>query len=135
MASESPDFEIFTSLRYDEILLKCKENATLGLPDGAPSPFYMLRYHRDRMLTAARHFQWNQAAMTLEGDSGLCNLESRLSTAISEYKNLHPSISPLAALRVSSSGFTHRVHFDILCADFVSLFSTTPSDSLMHEAC
>lgn len=84
--SKVPDFQLFSSLRYDPILLQSPANTALwpdenGGPSG-PSPFYMLPYHRDRMLQAARHFHWDQAISRIEGPQGLNYLLSVLESAI-----------------------------------------------------
>ena len=41
------------------MLLESSANSALST---SPSPFYMLPYHRDRMLEAAAHFGWSVAA-------------------------------------------------------------------------
>lgn len=64
-------FQLFTSLRYDPILLHSKENSTEMVSFTIPSPFYMLVYHRDRMLEAARHFEWNPVIQKLQDGKAL----------------------------------------------------------------
>ncbi|KAI1389748.1 aminotransferase [Hypoxylon trugodes] len=75
------DFQIFTSIRYDPSLLKVPE---LGFNNVGwnqnPSPFYMLDFHRDRMLRAAVYWDWNAAIATLSGEKGIENLQSFLKT-------------------------------------------------------
>jgi branched-subunit amino acid aminotransferase/4-amino-4-deoxychorismate lyase len=58
MASTSSDgdFHIITALRYDPLLLTSEENSQAELNFVSPSPFYILRYHRDRLSEAAQHF-------------------------------------------------------------------------------
>ncbi|RDW91242.1 hypothetical protein BP5796_02407 [Coleophoma crateriformis] len=73
----APDFQLFSSLRYDPILLSNSVNTQLS-PGKQPSPFYMLEYHRDRILQAAEHFGWSQAIAALEGTEGLTRLASKL---------------------------------------------------------
>lgn len=63
MSETIPEFSIFTATRYDPILLDSEVNGSLSF--SSPSPFYMLVYHRDRMLEAARHFQWPKVIETL----------------------------------------------------------------------
>ncbi|KAF2030213.1 hypothetical protein EK21DRAFT_112133 [Setomelanomma holmii] len=58
MAPE-PSFQLFTSLRYDPLLLESQENSRPDLNFVSPSPFYMLAYHRGRMLEAAQHFDFH----------------------------------------------------------------------------
>jgi 4-amino-4-deoxychorismate lyase len=57
MAS-GPAFQLFTSLRYDPLLLESQENSRPDLNFVSPSPFYMLAYHRGRMVEAAQHFDF-----------------------------------------------------------------------------
>jgi 4-amino-4-deoxychorismate lyase len=60
-----PPLQLFTSLRYDPLLLTSDENSRTDLNFVAPSPFYMLAYHRDRMLEAAQHFDFDAVVATL----------------------------------------------------------------------
>ncbi|EUC43018.1 hypothetical protein COCMIDRAFT_101933 [Bipolaris oryzae ATCC 44560] len=64
MTSEN-EFQLFTSLRYDPLLLKSEENSRSILNFVAPSPFYMLAYHRDRMVEAAQHFDFDEVQKRL----------------------------------------------------------------------
>ncbi|KAF2682940.1 hypothetical protein K458DRAFT_369051 [Lentithecium fluviatile CBS 122367] len=72
MPSET-SFHLFTSLRYDPLLLGSDENSQPWLNFIAPSPFYMLIYHRDRMLEAAQHFDFHAVAKKLEDGIALHN--------------------------------------------------------------
>ncbi|KAF2138562.1 uncharacterized protein K452DRAFT_311497 [Aplosporella prunicola CBS 121167] len=63
--SASTSFSLFTSLRYDPLLLQSSQNGSDILSFSSPSPFYMLRYHRDRMLEAAQHFEWTPVTQKL----------------------------------------------------------------------
>lgn len=65
MVSED-QFRLFTSIRYDPLLLESAENSLPILNYVSPSPFYMLVYHRDRMLEAAQHFDFHAVAKRLE---------------------------------------------------------------------
>ncbi|KAK4104614.1 hypothetical protein N658DRAFT_504219 [Parathielavia hyrcaniae] len=69
-------FHLFTSLRYDPALLQVPVNKLTyaGWNWANISPFYMLDYHRDRMLQAATHWGWDAAVKTLEGVSGVARL-------------------------------------------------------------
>ncbi|KAF2503123.1 hypothetical protein BU16DRAFT_569050 [Lophium mytilinum] len=73
MATSSPPFELFTSLRYDPSLLQSAENSSSDFSFSSPSPFYMLVYHRDRMLEAAQHFEWSDVAKKLEDGPALAD--------------------------------------------------------------
>lgn len=73
-------FHLFTSLRYDPILSQVKDvgSGSHGWNFDKSSPFYMLDYHRDRMLRAASYWGWTKAAATIEGPEGLAELEALL---------------------------------------------------------
>jgi 4-amino-4-deoxychorismate lyase len=70
MATED-EFQLFTSLRYDPLLLRSDENSRSILNIVAPSPFYMLAYHRDRMVEAAQHFDFLEVEKTLRDGKAL----------------------------------------------------------------
>ncbi|KAF1836520.1 hypothetical protein BDW02DRAFT_587331 [Decorospora gaudefroyi] len=65
MASEN-GFQLFTSLRYDPLLLESEENSRPNLNFVVPSPFYMLAYHRDRMVEAAQYFDFFEVEKKLK---------------------------------------------------------------------
>jgi len=78
-----PDFQLFSSLRYDPLLLSVAINTEHW--DGnlnPPNPFYMLPFHRDRILQATKRFGWAEAASKIQGPSGLSNLLKRLEEKI-----------------------------------------------------
>ncbi|KAI9760269.1 MAG: hypothetical protein M4579_001783 [Chaenotheca gracillima] len=77
-ATSTEPFELFSSLRYDPALLKSSANTALSGRPNQPSPFYMLRYHRDRIMAAAEHFGWEKAATRLAGEEGLERLSTYL---------------------------------------------------------
>ncbi|KAI1641431.1 aminotransferase [Biscogniauxia mediterranea] len=66
------NFHLFTSIRHDPALLELSAEhlADMGW-HGQPSAFYMLDFHRDRMLRAAMHWGWSAAVETLAGPQGL----------------------------------------------------------------
>lgn len=79
------EFELFTSLRYDPIL--SEDVVDIGDSDchsfgQFPGPFYMLPYHRDRLLRAATHWKWTKAVTSIEGPEGLERLEAFLHDAL-----------------------------------------------------
>ena len=88
--AKAPTFELFSSLRYDPLLVDVKANTSLLQDDGASSatssgsPFYILPYHRDRILQAAEHFGWDDAASKIRGPDGLALLSKHLDTAIQD---------------------------------------------------
>jgi 4-amino-4-deoxychorismate lyase len=79
---KEPDFQLFSSLRYDTLLLQSSSNANVWPGQPHPNPFYMLPLHRDRMLEAAQHFQWTEAVSSLSGEQGLLRLEEKLESVI-----------------------------------------------------
>jgi hypothetical protein len=78
-----PDFQLFSSLRYDPLLTSIPINIEAWDSDiKAPSPFYMLSHHRDRILQAAEHFGWTRAAEAIRGPEGFSHLLKKLTEAI-----------------------------------------------------
>ncbi|KAK8233611.1 hypothetical protein HDK77DRAFT_246372 [Phyllosticta capitalensis] len=73
-----PSFSLFTSLRYDPQLSTSEQSNWQLWSFKSDSPFYMLRYHRDRMLEAALFFDWSAVAEKLAGDAGGNSLETTL---------------------------------------------------------
>ena len=79
-----PNFQLFTSLRYDPLLTSLPINTELWDQENqGPSPFYILPFHRDRMLQAAEHFGWTEAADAIRGPAGLAHLLNKLNEAVS----------------------------------------------------
>ncbi|KAI1186819.1 putative 4-amino-4-deoxychorismate protein [Nemania serpens] len=77
--------QLFTTLRCDPELLKVPDRGFTNAGwNQSPSPFYMLDFHRDRMLKAAIHWGWDAAAKVLEGEDGLRTLQAFLRTNVSE---------------------------------------------------
>ncbi|KAK8014171.1 aminotransferase [Apiospora arundinis] len=82
------DFKLFTTLRYDPALLSVPEQGFTNLGwNQKPSAFYILDYHRDRMLQAATHWRWEAAVKLISGEEGLKRLEDYLETAASSFSN------------------------------------------------
>lgn len=84
-------FQLFTSLRYDCKLLELGSSYPndLGWNTAESSPFYMLDYHRDRMLRAATHWGWTNAIETIKGTDGLVRLQAFLSANL-DLKDVTP---------------------------------------------
>jgi 4-amino-4-deoxychorismate lyase len=79
----APDFQLFSSLRYDPLLSSLPINTESWDSDiKEPCPFYMLPHHRDRMLEAAEHFGWTKAAETIRGPQCFAHLLKKLTEAI-----------------------------------------------------
>jgi hypothetical protein len=87
---QPPDFLLFTSLRYDPLLLSLPANTSSFLPSNPQesthtkpsSPFYMASFHRDRILQAAEHFKWSAAASKIRGPEGFSFFLEALHDAI-----------------------------------------------------
>jgi hypothetical protein len=80
----TPDFGLFTSLRYDPQLLQSSENTRLS-GNSAPSPFYNFVYHYERFINALDHFGWrlkNETATTSGERSSSANSEGSHPNAI-----------------------------------------------------
>lgn len=62
-------FRIISSLRYDPALPNAiAQCAAHSYPDPLRTPYYLLPYHQDRLINAARHFNWHHALSFLEQD-------------------------------------------------------------------
>ncbi|KAL2006909.1 hypothetical protein VTN00DRAFT_9577 [Thermoascus crustaceus] len=70
MTTQRPEsFQIISSLRFDpELPGAIAQYVADGYPDPKDSPYYLLLYHRDRLLNAAIHFNWPEAITFLEKD-------------------------------------------------------------------
>jgi len=78
-----PNFQLFTSLRYDPLLTSLPINTELWDKENeGPSPFYILPFHRDRMLQSAEHFGWIEAADAIRGPVGFAHLLKKLKEVI-----------------------------------------------------
>jgi 4-amino-4-deoxychorismate lyase len=100
--------QLFTSLRYDPLLLTSAENSRTDLNFITPSPFYMLAYHRDRMLEAAQHFDFHAVVARLAHGEGLHQelLKRRESWALETHQNDGPL--KVRTLHLSCSYLTHQ---------------------------
>jgi 4-amino-4-deoxychorismate lyase len=78
----TPDFQLFTSMRYDSLLTQLPINVVSWDEDVKSSPFYMLPYHRDRLLHAAERFEWTKAADVIRGPVGFSRLLEELTEEI-----------------------------------------------------
>jgi len=73
-------FQIISSLRYDPCLTEAIARNADNYPDPKNSPYYLLPYHRDRLIAAAHHFGWKDASNWLSRD--LESFESFLDESI-----------------------------------------------------
>ncbi|ERT03019.1 hypothetical protein HMPREF1624_01323 [Sporothrix schenckii ATCC 58251] len=84
-APDSSAFQLFSSVRYDAALRSVASNVELkhaGWNYSRSSPFYMLDFHRDRLLRAATHWGWEAAVAAVAGDEGLQRLGEVLEQAV-----------------------------------------------------
>lgn len=86
-----PEFDIISTIRSDGTLLYSKHNTRVNAE--SPTQFYMLRYHRDRMLAAAKAFRRDTSP--LEGTEGLTKLMGILHDHLEKKYNDRNFGSPL----------------------------------------
>ncbi|KAI9925545.1 hypothetical protein ASPWEDRAFT_173219 [Aspergillus wentii DTO 134E9] len=142
----SPSFQIISSLRYDPALPGVvAQRAANSYPDPLKTPYYLLPYHRDRLINAANHFKWQKALEFLRRDlnSFVQVLDSFISDKTKPWRlriaidsdgtctvdvNPTASIDPLNLLIPSSSSSqsaTWRIYVDTQ--------PTTPSGFTTHK--
>ncbi|KAJ5925637.1 Aminotransferase class IV [Penicillium verhagenii] len=56
---EKETFDLFSSFRYDPNLPSAALQHPESFPEPLDSPYYLLAYQQDRIIAAARHFNWN----------------------------------------------------------------------------
>lgn len=101
---DAADFQVMSSLRSDVLLLQCFKNTQLFIEGGNCScPFYMLRYHRDRMLAAVEELGWTGAWNFLQGQQGVTRLKEVLQDHLEDRStSTHPSQPLKVQLSVAS---------------------------------
>jgi hypothetical protein len=77
---DSNDFSLFTSVRYDTMLLQSQENESLRFIPNCP--LYMAVFHRDRVLEAAQFFGFKSNANFLEDGE---EFQKQITSAIETY--------------------------------------------------
>lgn len=79
MADTCSDFRIMSTLRYDPELIN---GITYPIPHPEPPclPYYLLAYHRGRLLDAAVDFQWKAAVSRLQQTASVEQLAEILNT-------------------------------------------------------
>jgi 4-amino-4-deoxychorismate lyase len=143
----TPDsFQIISSLRYDPALPDVASIYSDGYPVPLRSPYYLLAYHRDRLITAAHFFQWDKALDWLQQD--LASLETFLDAKIPDRQqpwrlrivvdcngkgsvDVHatPAMNPLNLLVPS----VHPPTESIIWRVFVDTQATYPSGFTTHK--
>lgn len=102
MSPTSSNFSIFSTLRYDPLLLHKNENDLCSDDESNGSPFYMLPYHRDRMMEAAEFFGWHAAVVKLTDFE--CLLETLIMKIEAFELGRHDKLVPFGPL--------NQVYFD-----------------------
>ncbi|KAJ5155983.1 hypothetical protein N7492_008786 [Penicillium capsulatum] len=64
----APSFQLISSLRYEPALSTGIARQSQAYPEPLASPYYLLAFHRDRLIAAARHFEWTKAVQWLQQD-------------------------------------------------------------------
>lgn len=96
------EFQILSSIRADNMLALISKNTLLSCDETSePSQFYMLRYHRDRMLVAAKALNWTEAQKALEDSRGFNHLRDVLQNHLARMSEGNQYLQPL---KVHSSG-------------------------------
>lgn len=67
MSSTTPDYNLFTSFRYDPKLLTAAFNTEVN---GTELPYLLFPYHVERLARAAEAFGWDRAVQTMS-ESGV----------------------------------------------------------------
>ena len=91
-----PGFALLSSIRYDAQLSQCSQNTVLsGEPSATPSHFYMLSYHRDRILSASMDLAWAEVQDLLAGPRGVLRLSAALEDHLRELHHDKRNTPPL----------------------------------------
>jgi hypothetical protein len=100
MLDEIPieDQYVFTSLRYDGSMKRNSQNPVC-CPDSKAA--YLIKYHYERLVTAADHLGWYDTNRRLKGPVDLFN---RIQTAVNEHKKKTGNKCPFKVC-VSSCSF------------------------------
>lgn len=92
--SPATAFHLLSTTRYDDALLGHDYNTAVN--SGEPSPFLLLRYHFDRLVTAAeRHGWWSGA----DGKLLFLDLLRECEAAVRKARDDHSSPGPFRVCR------------------------------------
>ena len=78
-----PDYQLFTSLRYDPVLRNAAFNTAVNR--GEESPFLLFPYHYDRLTKAARVFGWPSAIKAMSEPDAEEKLRRKCEEAVTNY--------------------------------------------------
>lgn len=84
-STKGPDFELFTSFRYDPVLETALFNTQVT---GHASPYLLLPYHADRLVKAANDFGWTKAVAVLQEPGAAEKLRILCDNAVERYQKL-----------------------------------------------
>jgi len=100
-------FQLFTSLRYDDTLVGTPKTEFhhAGWNFENSSPWYMLGFHRDRMLRAATHWGWEDGIALINGDAGLQTLKSHMTDAVAAAGETGPLRVKVTLSRLGKLGY------------------------------
>ncbi|KAK3996766.1 aminotransferase [Cladorrhinum sp. PSN332] len=130
-----PDFQIFTTLRYDPILLTIPTITSPSLTHAGwnyttPSSLYMLSHHRDRLLSAASHFNWHQVITLLTNSNAITHLSQTITSQIpdpSSPARVRVSVSPEGNLTVTAAKIPPTPLTNLFPKSLPSPGNTTPT--------
>ncbi|KAG0127513.1 aminotransferase [Tuber indicum] len=134
-------FQIFTSHRYDPLLLTCPTNTTYSHDPSTPSPLYLLSHHRDRMLSAAEHFKWppsitaplsdlsllHKTCLAAVHSSGDSNTDFRVRLLLSPTGELTAEAAPIPQVTDMTRFFPTRLPAEVL-AGWTVVLDTLPTE-------
>ncbi|KAH7326181.1 aminotransferase class IV-domain-containing protein [Stachybotrys elegans] len=102
LTAMSEGFQIFSTVRFDTALkgVAGSDLDYAGWNHKHASPFYLLDRHRDRLLRAAIHWQWEPVMELLAGDRGIENL-ARLAE---EFVGAAPPTPLRVTIRITQDG-------------------------------
>jgi len=105
----SSNFELLTTLRYDVSLLGAATNIPFSSKVKTCTPFYMLKYHQERLVQAAQFFAWKDAINAL---NDVTKFEEYLLRELSSWKGGHEGQNQ-EAFRVHAPGNYPRYLVDL----------------------
>lgn len=79
--NDKPDYDLFTSLRYDPKLLSADFNNDVN---ATPLPYLLFPYHVQRLADSARKFGWPGAIETITAPTAAEDLRKKCDQAITE---------------------------------------------------
>ena len=128
-SSLADDFEIITALRKDNLLSTMLVEETQVTSSLLSSQLYMLHRHRDRMLTAAKAFNWPELSQRQ-----ILGLEGRIRDHLqSTYLNRELTDPLKVRVALSSDGILSVTSMKIAAVPHACLFPKTFSDLISQS--